>query len=675
MKEDPVKILMVDDRPENLLALETILTNKDYRLIKATSGNDALRILLKEQDFALILMDALMPIMDGFETAEFIRQNEKLKYVPIIFLTAQMNTQDQIFKGYQAGAVDYMLKPLSAEILKAKVSVFVDLYRKNNELLMQETILKIKMNQHSEAQRLAHIGSWEWDVLTNKIEWSDELFRMYGLQPQEFEATYENYLKFLHPDDKEYVNDIIQQAYKDYQPFNFFHRLIRKDGKVRILNSIGKVITDNSNRIIRMTGTEQDITEQKQAEERARLLMEAKNKSEKARLVAEETTKSKQRFLAIMSHEIRTPMNAIIGFTKILLKTDLNEKQKEYLNAIKSSGDFLIVLINDILDLAKVDAGKMTFEKTPFKLATCFSSTLVLFEGKAKENNLELIGNYDNSIPEVLLGDPLRLEQIILNLLGNAIKFTNEGSITLSVRLLKEDQENATVEFLVRDTGVGIPENKIEKIFENFQQANSKTSRLYGGTGLGLSIVKQLIEAQHGTLSVKSKVGEGSTFIFTLTFMKTEIKIETETNNGVELDEGIKNVKILVAEDMMLNQLLITNILEEFGFEIEMAENGRIALEKLQKDKYDLILMDLQMPEMDGFEATGHIRNNLNPEIPIIALTADVTAEDIEKCRRVGMNDYVSKPIDEKLLYKIIVKNIKKKDSDSYRKPQKETIS
>ena len=529
--EEPVKILLVDDRQENLLALEVILANKNYELIKAISGKEALKILLNEQDFVLILMDALMPIMDGFETAEIIRQNEKLKRVPIIFLTAQMSTPDNIFKGYQAGAVDYMLKPLSSEILKAKVAVFVDLYRKNKELIVQK---------------------------------------------------------------------------------------------------------------------------------------EEKNRAERATLVAEEATKSKQQFLSNMSHEIRTPMNAIIGFTNVILKTDLNEKQREYLNAIKTSGDSLIVLINDILDLAKVDAGKMTFEKIPFKLSTCISSLLLLFNEKIKENNLELVRHYNGSIPEVLLGDPVRLQQIILNLLSNAVKFTTAGKITVDVCLVEEDTENATIEFSIADTGVGIPENKIEAIFDYFQQADSKTTRLFGGTGLGLPIVKQLVEAQGGKLTVKSKVGEGSTFSFIMSFIKTDIKIKTETDSGVELEDRIKNVKVLVAEDVLLNQLLMRTILEEFGFEIDMADNGRIAIEKLQKNKYDVILMDLQMPEMNGFEATEHIRKNMNSKIPIIALTADVTAVNVERCKNVGINDYISKPVDERLLYNKIIKNIKESHSAPY---------
>jgi signal transduction histidine kinase/DNA-binding response OmpR family regulator len=386
---------------------------------------------------------------------------------------------------------------------------------------------------------------------------------------------------------------------------------------------------------------------------------EAKTKAEKATRIAESAVKAKQQFLSNMSHEIRTPMNAIVGFTKVLLKTDLSAKQKEYLTAIKLSGDALIVLINDILDLAKVDAGKMIFEQTPFKMALSISAMLHLFETKIREKNLELVKEYDKKIPDVLVGDPVRLHQIILNLVSNAVKFTNNGKITVSVHLLNEDEEKVTIEFSVTDTGIGIAENKIGKIFENFQQASSGTSRLYGGTGLGLAIVKQLVEAQGGSINVKSKIDDGSVFSFILPFLKTkdEAVLEIEL---MELDAGVKNIKVLVVEDIVLNQLLMKTLLDDFGFEHDIAGNGIIAIEKLKNKSYDIILMDLQMPEMNGFEATEYIRNEMNSNIPIIALTADVTTVDLKKCKAVGMNDYIAKPIDERLLYNKIIDLFKK---------------
>jgi CheY-like chemotaxis protein len=292
-------------------------------------------------------------------------------------------------------------------------------------------------------------------------------------------------------------------------------------------------------------------------------------------------------------------------------------------------------------------------------MALSISAMLHLFETKIQEKNLVLIKEYDSKIPEVLVGDPVRLHQIILNLVSNAVKFTTKGKITVSVHLLKEDEEKVTIEFAVTDTGMGIPESKIGNIFDNFQQASSGTSRLFGGTGLGLAIVRQLVEPQGGHITVKSKIDEGSVFSFTLDFQKTKAAAESVIEI-IELDTEIKNIKVLVAEDIALNQLLMKTLLDDFGFERDIAANGKIAVEKLKIKSYDVILMDLQMPEMNGFEATEYIRNKMNSKIPIIALTADVTTVDLAKCKAVGMNDYIAKPIDERVLYSKIVGLVKK---------------
>jgi PAS domain S-box-containing protein len=443
-----------------------------------------------------------------------------------------------------------------------------------------------------------------------------------------------------------------------------------KNGKLTDVLFNGSVYKDDSGNVIGAVVVARDITDQKRiatelteaivfAELATELAEDAKIKAENATRIAENAVRAKQQFLSNMSHEIRTPMNAIIGFTKVLLRTEMTAKQKEYLTSIKMSGDSLIVLINDILDLAKVDAGKMTFEQIPFKLFLSITAMLHLFETKIQEKNLTLVREYDEKIPEVLIGDPVRLHQIILNLVSNAVKFTSKGKITVSIRLLEEDEEKVEIQFSITDTGIGIAENKKATIFENFQQASSGTSRLYGGTGLGLAIVKQLVEPQGGTISLKSKIDVGSTFSFILPFLKTQADAETEPVN-VDLDTEITNIKVLVVEDIALNQLLMRTLLDDFGFECDIAANGKIAIEKMQTKEYDIILMDLQMPEMNGFEATEYIRYTLNSTIPIIALTADVTTSDLTKCKAVGMNDYIAKPVDDRLLYSKIVGIVKK---------------
>src|SRR5664280_517510 len=466
------------------------------------------------------------------------------------------------------------------------------------------------------------------------------------------------------------AREVYQEVFANGSVADYPLTVRHKDGKLTDVLFNGSVYKDDRGKVIGVVVVARDITDQKRiatelteaivfAELATQLAEEAKLKAENATRIAENAVKAKQQFLSNMSHEIRTPTNAIIGFTKVLLKTNLSAKQKEYLTSIKMSGDALIVLINDILDLAKVDAGKMTFEQIPFKLSQSISAMLHLFETKIQEKNLTLIKQYDDRIPEVLVGDPVRLHQIILNLVSNAVKFTSKGKISVTVKLVSEDDEKVTIQFSISDTGIGIAKDKMDKIFENFQQASSGTARLYGGTGLGLAIVKQLVDPQNGTISVKSRIDVGSTFSFILPFQKTKADVEI-VSELVELDPGITNLKVLVVEDIALNQLLMRTLLDDFGFECDIATNGKIAIEMLQAKSYDIILMDLQMPEMNGFETTEYIRHTMNSLVPIIALTADVTTADLAKCKAVGMNDYIAKPVDDRLLYSKIVGFVKK---------------
>ncbi len=668
-----VKILLVDDLPENLFALELILCNDNYKCVKAHSGNEALKILLHEQDFAIILIDVQMPEMDGFETVELIREIEPLKHVPIIFLTANMDNAMHIFKGYQSGAVDFMIKPLIPEILKAKVIVFVELYLKTHELLVQNE----EKEKQAEELRIAN---------------KDLLFQSEEKKNREAELVIANKeLIFQNKEKEKRANELIiankelifQNEEKEKRAAELaiankelvFQNEEKEKRAAELAIANKELVFQNEEkekRAAELAIADKELvfqTEEKEKRKIENIALEALSNSlkegkvvaelatlnaEEAKGIAENALQSKQQFLSNMSHEIRTPMNAILGFTKVLLKTDLAPKQKEYLDAIKISGDGLLVLINDILDLAKTDAGKMTFEEKPFKIEFSISTMHQVFDLKIKEKNLELVKEYDNKIPVVLLGDAVRLHQILLNLLSNAIKFTAKGKITVAVRLLHEDKEKVTIDFAITDTGTGIPEDKLESIFENFQQATISTSSTFGGTGLGLAICKQLVEKQGGSILVKSKVDEGSTFSFTLSFLKTNEESKKESGE-VELDKEIKDIKILVVEDIKLNQLLMKITLDDFKFKYDIADNGKIAIEKLQTETYDIILMDLQMPIMNGFEATEYIRNTMKSKIPIIALTADVTTVDVEKCKAVGMNDYVSKPLDQQILHTKII--------------------
>ncbi len=466
--------------------------------------------------------------------------------------------------------------------------------------------------------------------------------------------------------------DKAREIYKEVfsQGFVADFPLTIRDGKLTDVLFNGSVYKDEHGMVIGVVVVARDITDHKRieselliakelAELAKKIAEEAQGKAEEATQIAENAVISKQQFLSNMSHEIRTPMNSIIGFTKVMLKTELTEKQREYVTAIKMSGDVLTVLIDDILDLAKVDAGKMQFERKPFRVISSIFAITQLFEPKIQEKNLSLVKNYDDHIPLILMGDPVRLHQILINLVSNSVKFTLNGSITISVDLLHEDENEVIIEFRIADTGIGIAPDKIEHIFENFQQATNDTSRLYGGTGLGLAIAKQLTEQQGGTITIKSILDKGTTCSVIMPFKKSKKELEPEIEI-IEIDPGMSDIKVLVVEDIDLNQLLMKTLLDDFGFESDFAGNGKVAIEKLQDNTYDIILMDLQMPEMNGFEAAQYIRYQMDSKIPIIALTADVTTADLRKCTAAGMNAYISKPVDEKLLYAKIVDLLKK---------------
>ncbi|MHB8260929.1 MAG: response regulator [Bacteroidia bacterium] len=371
---------------------------------------------------------------------------------------------------------------------------------------------------------------------------------------------------------------------------------------------------------------------------------------------AEESTKLKEAFLANMSHEIRTPMNAIIGFSDLLSKGELEEKESEYVRIIKSAGENLLTIINDILDISKIEAGMMTFEEHTFSVKEIFKSLSVMLMGKAKEKNIDLVFNCDEDVSDSLLGDPTRLTQIIINLTGNAIKFTEIGGrVNVFAKILKEENETILVEFSVKDTGIGIPPDKLEHIFERFRQAESHTTRKYGGTGLGLSIAKQLVVLQGGALTVKSEFKVGSEFSFFIPYKKSvevlsKTEIKSEKYNMAELCK----LNILLVEDNQLNIKLILSLFSEYNLKVQVAENGSVCIEKLKENNFDIILMDMEMPVMNGYEAATIIRKELKNNIPIISMTAHAMAGERERCLGLGMNDYISKPINANLLFEKI---------------------
>jgi PAS domain S-box-containing protein len=398
-------------------------------------------------------------------------------------------------------------------------------------------------------------------------------------------------------------------------------------------------------------GFSQDVTERIKIEKELRF----------AKQLTDEVAKAKEAFLAHMSHEIRTPMNGILGIASLLSKTKLADQQRNYLKLIQESAGNLLVIVNDILDLEKIVAGKLQLEKIAFKIVDKIATTSQSFIYKAEEKELGLI--FQNSIPADLVvdGDPYRLSQVLNNILSNALKFTEHGHINITTGIRERNEESVVVEITISDTGIGISEERIWTIFEPFEQADAAISRKYGGTGLGLTICKNMIEMQHGELLVQSTEGKGSAFTIRIPYqISVETMEEKESNEEINY-KSLGSKKILVAEDVELNQYLARHILESWDFEVVIAHNGREALELLLQDSFDCILMDVQMPEMDGIEATQVIRKLPDPvksAIPIIALTANALKGDSEKYLAAGMNDYLAKPFDEESLFRVIYRNL-----------------
>lgn len=625
---EKIKILIIDDDEVDRATVKRSLKSAgmEAETFMADSASAGLK-LIKEHTFDCLLIDFKLPDMDGLELLQEIRKINKI--VPVLLVTSY-GDERVAAEAIKMGASDYISKSLlTPESVSHSLRTAIRLARIEQEKSAAEESLKDTQNQLQTIIQNTPIVLWGID--------NEGIFNFSAGKGLEFVGIKGNSA----------IGKSIYDIFKDWpELINNVNRALR--GEIRkaatpvngfVFETLYRQTLNDKGEVIGLTGISFDITDRVKSEKAL----------EKARDLAEESVKIKEQFFTNMSHEIRTPMNGIIGLTGVLLKTELNEEQRTYLDAIRTSSERLMVIINDLLDFSKIESGKISLEETNFNLRKVIGENIELLNPKAaeRENRLKVI--VDAEVPDEVAGDPVRLSQVLTNLIGNAIKFTEKGQIRILVENLNETPEEVTLEFEIQDTGIGIPEDKLSSIFESFTQASNDTTRKYGGTGLGLTISRQLIEMQGGKLNVRSKPGEGSTFSFTLTFKKAiGEKATPKAEEVLDIDPSeLGELNILLAEDNEINQLLAKKVISDWGFNLDIAANGRIAVDMLKEKDYDVILMDMQMPEMDGYEATVYIRNEMGPKsnTPIIAFTAHATKTEIGRCMLAGANAYVSKPL------------------------------
>lgn len=690
-----VNVLMVDDHSENLLALEAVLAPLGENLVRANSGEEALKCILN-QDFAVILLDVQMPRMDGFETATLIRERDRSRDTPIIFLTAFSTSDSLVFKGYSLGAVDYLIKPVVPEILISKVSVFVDLFKKTTEVKRQANQLAIVNAQLSKSEQQfrslsasSPVGIFMTDVKGNCTYMNPRCQSILGFDVGTLEA---DWLQSVHPDDQNSVKTDWSNSIYEGQEYSNELRLLLNEGVVNWVHVRSSPMISDRGELLGYVGTIEDITQRKQAEEERNKLI----REQAARQEAERANRMKDEFLATLSHELRTPLNSILGWTRLLRTRKFDaDTIKRVLETIERNSKLQAQMIEEILDISRIIQGKLNLQLHPVNLMATIRAALDTLGPVAEAKGVCLQSTMPPSVDWVL-GDSARLQQIVTNLLSNAIKFTPSGGcVDIELFTIASNGEEANVsiddsplvlknyaQIRVTDTGVGINKNFLPFVFDRFRQADSTTTRLHGGLGLGLAIVDHLVKLHGGTVHADSQgEGQGATFTVNLPIFqskKGQIIRSTKKENlttaatippavphptSPYASPDLIDLRLLVVDDDADTRDLLNVVLTECGAQVETVGSVNEALETIEQLQPDLLVSDIGLPGEDGYTLIRKVRNlssQFGQKLPAIALTAHAREEDSTLAISEGFQMHISKPVDLAQLIAAIVQLTRK---------------
>jgi signal transduction histidine kinase/HPt (histidine-containing phosphotransfer) domain-containing protein len=648
-------VLIIDDEADNFDVIETILGDRDYQLHYAASGQDAIAYLDTFQP-DLILLDVMMPVMDGIEVCERIKALPEWQAVPIIMVTA-LNSKEDLARCMNAGADDFISKPLNSLEFRARVSSMLRIKEQHDRLERTNALIHAQLEASLE-------GIIAVDEQGRLVAYNQKICEICDLNAITSESTYQDLplLPLLQAADFPHViTQILEETYDE--PDQVIH------GEV-VINALtyeyfSSSVTSPSGRFWGFVWRFRDITDRKQYE----------TNLQKSKEVAEAALRVKSDFLAMMSHEIRTPINGVLGMTELLATTSLDSEQNKFVQSIQTSGEILLTVINDILDFSKLESEKLLLEHLPIDVHGIIADTCALMSQQAESKGIGLDHQIDPQTPAYILGDPIRLRQILLNLANNAVKFTHKGAVRLAVSVSPETslqtENQVGLLFEVRDSGIGLSSDQLQKLFQPFTQASIATARQYGGTGLGLVICQKLVQMMGGKIWAESSLANGSSFFFVLPVSVTneppQSMIPLERRSVLRHAKSLSTdlatqlpLHILVAEDNLINQEMVLAMLSKMGYTPLIVNDGIEALEAIKSNTFNIVFLDVQMPRLNGLETATCIvedwaKLSNNPSRPIlIAMTASAMQGDREMCLAAGMDDYISKPVSFDTLQRII---------------------